>query len=351
LKIAIVEISKSHEECIHTQVKFLKNPNHTIDLIVHKKIAPQLKEYHHLLNKVYYHEPNKRGFIQKLRQQKSLSKKLAAYDIVIFNTASSSKTVRNTSLFLLFSKVKCLGVLHNAEKLTTSFTQAIISFKIKKYFVLNDTIASLAKPKKGVTVASFYPIFFPKYDIPNDFIKPNDEIWITIPGRIDWERRDYKLLVSALKNKGILGKIKFILLGKLDTESLEGYKLWNLITQHNLEHYFLTFNTFISNKVYHAYLMNSDYIMPLLSSNKGYLQFKISGSFNLAFAYKKKLLCKTYFKSLKDLQENAFFYDSNGLHPLLKKINNRTLEKRRLYQKQKWNYEYQKNKYISFLFQ
>ena len=351
MNIAIVEISKSHEECIYTQVKFIKDSGHTIDLILHKALESQINAYRNLAKNITYITPSQNGFFAKIQQQKSLSKELSNYDLVIFNTASSSKLVRNTLLLLLFSKVKCVGILHNSKKLRSSFTQALISLKIKKYFVLNDTIASLAEPKKGIKVASFYPIFFPKHCTSKSVSKPDDEIWITIPGRIDWKRRDYWLLISVLKENKKLGRIKFIILGKLDKTSEEGAKFWQLINANNLEHYFLLFNTFISNEIYHSYLTHSNYIMPLLSSNKEYLEFKISGSFNLAFAYKKALLCKSYFNSLTDLQENAFFYEKEGLYDLLKKIENNSLKEQTLYEQQKWSYDYQKNKYISFLFQ
>jgi len=135
VNIAIVEISKSHEECIYTQVKFIKDSGHTIDLILHKALESQINAYRNLAKNITYITPSQNGFFAKIQQQKSLSKELSNYDLVIFNTASSSKLVRNTLLLLLFSKVKCVGILHNSKKLRSSFTQALISLKIKKYFV------------------------------------------------------------------------------------------------------------------------------------------------------------------------------------------------------------------------
>ncbi len=347
MKIAIVEISKSHEECIYTQVKFLTDAGHSVDLILHHALKNQVMSYSSLCNRIKWITPVVSRIGAKLFQQWRLSKYLTQYDLVVFNTASSSKFVRNVNLLLLFSNVNVIGILHNAKKLHSSFTQKLISLKIKKYFVLSDTVSKNTREKKGIRLASFYPIFFPEFN--NTVDKLEHEIWITIPGRIDWGRRDYEILITALDKAKPLNKIKFLILGKLDKNSSEGQRLWMLIKEHKLEKSIRCFEGFIPNEDYHSFLKASDYIMPLLKSDENYLKHKISGSFNLAFAYETPLLCKAYFESLGDLQENALFYSENNLTSMLKAIDKREMKVFDGYKNLKWSYTYQQKNYIEFI--
>lgn len=348
MRIVILEISTSHEECIYSQVKFLVDSGNSVDLILHKTLQNQIKQYEFLCNQILFLNPLEKSFFHKLSQQRHLLKVIKSYDLIIFNTASSSKIVRNLAFILFFSKVRCVGILHNSKKIYSSFTQKIISLKIKKYFVLNDDILKNTPKKSGICLESFYPIFFPYYT--NTVKKPNKMKWIAIPGRIDWGRRDYRTLLLALLESKTLANIQFLILGKFDKKSEAGEKLWKLIVAYRLEAYFITFNEFVSNETYHSYLKASDFIMPLLKTESSYLQNKISGSFNLAFAYKKTLLSKVYFKGLEDLNENAVFFEINGLIEVLLKIDNgESVLEGNSYNDEKWEYDFQKRKYLKFI--
>ncbi len=347
MKVALIEVSTSHEECLFTQVKLLTDGGHTVDLILHHALQPQIRAYQDLCNHCHFFEPVTSGFFKKLRQRRALTKMLKSYDLLIFNTASSSKLVRNLALSLSRYPVRCLGVLHNAKKLGSSFTQRLISLKIKRYLVLSDTLLENAPKMENLILGSFYPIYFPTVSaIPK---KEEKEIWISIPGRIDWERRAYTTLISALRGLKTNVPLKFLLLGKLDKTTEAGNRLWQLILENQLEHFFICFDTFISNEKYHGHLKTSDYIMPLLKTSEDYLNFKISGSFNLAFAYKKTLLCSSFFEPLQDLKENGLFYQENALQQLLHQISNENLMKKGNYAQDKWDYAYQKEKYLKFV--
>ncbi|WP_350287504.1 hypothetical protein [uncultured Croceitalea sp.] len=347
MRIALIEISESHEECIYSQVKFLNDAGIAVDLILNKRLEQQIDNYKHLCNSVYFVTPVKKNAFKKLKQQIQLLNTLKIYDLLVFNTASSSKMVRNLTFLLLFSRVKCFGILHNGRKLTSSFTQKIISLKIRHYFVLSDTIVKNIGSKSDVFISSFYPIFFPKFKL--SIVKAEGEIWITIPGRIDWLRRDYDVLIKALAKVKNLNSIKILFLGKFDKNSDHGKQLWALIKAHKLERFFITFNSFVSNEDYQNLLMATDYIMPLLKSDENYLKYKVSGSFNLAYAHHKILLCKTYFEPLEDLSENGIFYDEDDLSNMLQKINNKSIATPKGYLDPKWSFTYQQDCYLSFL--
>lgn len=347
MKVIIVELSTSHEECIYAQVLFLKHAGIETSLLLHKALEQQVSSYETLCKSVDYIHPLKKGAFRKIRQQVRTAQKLKQYDLVIFNTASSSKFVRNLCLLLLTASVPCVGVLHNGNKLLKSFTQRIISLKIKKYMVLSDQIKDYLSGKTAIEVSSFYPIFFPDYK--SEITKPKEDVWIAIPGRIDWQRRDYMILINALSKLKHFKNLKFLLLGKLDTSRAEEKELWEAITKNDLQNAFLCFNSFIANEEYHGYIKASDFILPLLKSEDNYLKYKISGSFNLAYAYKKPLLCKQFFEPLEDLKENAIFYPGDELDKLLFHILDDNMVLPEGYTNPKWSFKYQQANYMEFL--
>lgn len=347
MKVAIVELSESHEECIYTQVSFLKKENYNVSLIVHPKIEKQIVAYKNLIDHVGIYDFDKEKGINKIKLEYKLAQKLATYDKVIFNTASSSKSVRNISLILTFFKVECLGIIHNVNKLNNSFTQKLISKKIKKYFVLSDFLKEKAVLKdKKITLESFYPIFFPQFK--KEHFKKNNEIWICIPGRVYYSRRDYSWLLNRIKDVKLNEKIKFLILGNINTR--DGIEFKKQVEKNKLSNSFVFFDSFISNTDYYNYINNSDCILPLLQNEEtSYLKDKITGTFNLAYAFKKVLLCDSFYNEIPDLKENAIFYNRNSF---INVLNNLEEEKAHLvykYQNLKWNYNFQAKKYISFL--
>ena len=346
MKIALVELSKSHEECIYSQVQFLIHQGYKVDLYLNPKLEPQISEYGQDCNAVFFIEP-KHYLPGKLLHAFQFAKTLGSYDKVIFNTASSSKLLRNTVGLLKFYKVQCFGVLHNIKKLKSSFTQSLISIKIKKYFVLNDNLGEKVSGNKKIRLQSFYPIYFPNF--PYILNKPKKEIWLVIPGSIDYHRRDYDSIIKALKKSGKVKNLKIILLGRINESSEEHKKLWENISNNNLQHYFITFQSFIPNDVFHAYIKQADFIVPLLKLDSDYLTYKISGSFNLAFAYKKPLLSHKFFSTIPDIAANSIFYDSETLGHLLGSIKNMEIDLNDFYSEKKWDFDYQKEKYIAFL--
>ncbi len=345
MKIALVELSKSHEECLYSQVRFLSG-SASIDLYLHPRHKTQVTPYHNHCKEIFF-IPIRFGFIKRIGLAFSLAKTFAGYDKVIFNTASSSKLLRNTVLFLHFFTSECIGVLHNARKLESSFTQRLISSKIKKYFVLNDYLLNVVPKNKTIQLQSFYPIFFPPFSEPID--KPEEEIWLVVPGSIDFERRDYTRLITALKTTPPNKKLKIVILGRLNKASKDGEKLLQLISENNILHYFITFQDFIPNEVFHTYIKKADFILPLLTLNNVYLTYKISGGFNLAFAYKRPLLCHDFFKPIEDMSENAFFYSNSSLPEVLHSLTTLETPAKPLYQAPKWDFAFQRARYLHLI--
>ncbi|MCL5245897.1 hypothetical protein M4I21_08785 [Cellulophaga sp. 20_2_10] len=348
MTVAIVEVSESHEECIYSQALFLTSANYKVDLYIHPKINSQIDNYRYLFNNIIITDFENISILKRIHQQQRLLKKLNNYDKVVFNTASSSRIVRNLCLFLLFSKTECIGVLHNIKKIEKSFTQSLISLKIKKYFVLNDFILPSREIKK-IKIVSFYPIFFPSFKKDETLDKKN-KIWLTVPGRLDYNRRDYNLLFETIRNCKNTENIKIILLGKISDSSTDGQKTLKKLKDLKIEENFILFNDFVDNDTFHNYLDKSDYILPLLNKSDDYLKYKITGTFNIAFAHKKIMLTNHFFKKIPDLQENSIFYTRENLTKIISNINNSILLKKDdAYKNLKWNFDVQKEQYLNLI--
>ncbi len=347
MKTAIVEIRESHEECICAQLSFLKDAGHKVTLILHPILANQISDYEHLANEVVYIDFDNQGFFKKLGLQWQLFGRLKKFDLIVFNTAHSYSVLRNLTVLLRFARTKCVGVLHDTKKLNSSFTQRIISKKVKKYFVLNDALLPANVPTGNIKVQSFYPIFFPAYEpVP---VYKQKEIWIGIPGRVDYERRDYDFLVSALAEITTLDRVKFVILGKVDRSNSTGKRFYDSLEKSGQLGRFKLFHSFIANSDFHAYLGACDYIMPLLRPNEDYLKYKISGTFNLAFAHKKPMLCHVFFKDIPDLKKNSLFFDADTFPQLISDIDMENSNSPASYSDPKWSYRFQQKRYIDFI--
>jgi glycosyltransferase involved in cell wall biosynthesis len=351
-KILLVELSTSHLEILYSQVKILLNSNCEISLFINHKLPFQEKHFSGMLN--IYKISSPESFLRIKKQLSEIITK-ECIDKIIFNTAHGL-TVRNLCLYLLFKKVNCFGVLHESEKLFSSLTQKIISKKIKKYFVLSDSVADFCRynAKPGLEFESFYSIFppFKKINIP-----VRNNIIITIPGEVSDNRKDYTgLLKFLIKYKyKIPDIIKIHFLGSAKTS--DSRKILQFICEYNLEDLIQYHTEYIPEEKYYQFVQSSDIIMPLIHPDTGsfneYSASKISGAFNLAFAYRIPLLMHEYFKGHEDFEEISLFYNQDNLLNCLTDIafNPDLLIKYQLNysRKTRFSFEFQSKKYLKFL--
>lgn len=352
-KIAILELGKYHEECLYSQLKFLTNANYLVTLISNPKNAENIESYNLPIDKLLYFDPRDNTSIFK-RVLKGFSLyqfiKKESFEKIVFNTASSNKETICFAFFLP-KKVKRFGTIHNLKKLNKSFSQKIISKKLKNYYVLNDFLKTSCKIEDTtIRLSSYYPIFFPKYDS-TETINKNGDYWICIPGELNYNRRDYDIVIKSLKLLKNIENLKIILLGKMNPKKQETIKFLGQIKELRLEKYFVFFNGFIENDIFHTYIKKSDFVLAPVSVNeKNYLNYKITGAYNLAFAYQKPLICPAELKIIPDLLENSYFYtNSDDLAKLLTSINSGGLVQKQLYASSKWGFQTQQKKYLQFL--
>lgn len=350
MNAAIVELGGSHDECIFSQVRFLKDQGYTVHIICTPNLEQQVSGFQDIDQFAFFNFKNI-GSVKSIYKLIQIRKYLIKNQIdqVIFNTAEGN-LVRSLTLFPFPEKINFSGIIHNGHKLLKSSSQRLISRKIKRYFVLNDYILPHLNNIDGIAVESFYPIFFPEPTYA-PLPKTEGELWICIPGQVDFNRRDYNSLLYTLKQQKPASKIKFIVLGR---DQSPAKRLREMIVEADLQESFTLFDSFIPNPVFYSYLQQCDIVLPLLHPSMPkfdqYQRYKITGSINLAFAYKKPLLCEESFNDVPDFQENAIFYNTEDLSSVLERLPALLEEKApHLYQHPKWQFPYQQKKYLSFI--
>ncbi len=354
-KAALVEIGGSHDECLYSQLLFLKRGGYHTTLICDDNVRTRLGNVS-VADDVMVVSLKDKGGWQKLRMLNDIRKRIIGDGIktVIFNTAEGTE-VRNLCLMRYPRGTRFYGTLHNLRKLGGSGSQKLISRKVKDYFVLNDYLIDKVQqlPHKGLRFASYYPMFFPQYaEVPVPKRSPG-ELWIAIPGQVEYKRRDYAALVQALAAMSQRTSLKFILLGKSMHTHGNGAELKQLLAQHGLTDMFILWDGFVDNETYHTYLRHCDVVMPLLHPGNegydGYLNLQISGAYNAAFAYRKPLLMHKDFSAYADFRENAVFYEVSSLGDMLSRLEMNIGRLGATYGDKKWGLDVQAARYNSFL--
>lgn len=356
LKAALIEIDGSHDECLYSQLLFLKQGGYTTTLICNEKLRSQVMEFDAADEKLFFPLDNQSKW-QELKDLWRIRQYIVRHNIttVIFNSAHASR-VKYLTQMLFPRRFRFYGTLHGINKLKGSFTQKMISRKVKKYFVLNDyLLQNLGQlPHRGLQFSSYYPIFFPAFAGKPLVEKPANEYWIAIPGQVEYKRRDYETLVRAFAQLKDKTGYKFLLLGKSEHRHGNGPELRALIDELGVADYFVFWKDFLDNASFHAYLEQCDVMMPLIHpGNDGfrkYLVYQITGMYNLAFAYRKPMLMLEDFSAYEDFKENAVFYTLDSLPEVLQHAREKIAAiAPQMYRQPKWSFDWQAKNYLDFL--
>ena len=310
-RIAIVEIGGSHDECILSQLIGLKQAGAWVALCCDKKMYEKNSAFKNTID--CFHEVSfPHTMLGDFFTMKQLNKWFKEQNIttVIANTAQGGH-IRNLCLTAP-SKINFFGIIHTIKMLNGSFTQTLISTKIKTYFVLNDTLKSRVKPQKGRTVHSFYPLSYAHFG--KKLEKKTDEIWIGIIGGVESRRKDLTGFLKMAQQTP--SNVQFIFLGKSDAKKEEVAAFKQAIEQSNLTSRVQLFDDFVSEVDFDAYLSHFDGLMPLVHPNtpsaEEYFSRQISGAINNAFAYKIPLMIHENYRDWEDFNTGVEFYNLNN---------------------------------------
>ncbi|MBI1936912.1 MAG: hypothetical protein HYS25_02195 [Ignavibacteriales bacterium] len=351
-RAALIEFGDSHDELLYSQLKTLQFASIETHLIVNSKLEERLKIFTGKFFSKFF-TPSKK-FFHDLEIVRDIVVYLNEHNIhtVIVNSASGP-LVRNFCL-IANRGIEIIGIIHYADKLKQSINQRIISSRIKKYFVLNDYLIDANPHLSNYNIKSLYPVFFPPHkNIPVN--KSANEIWICVPGKIDFLKRDYLGLIEQLDAININSRVKFILLG--EAKNPDGEKVRKLLEEKNLSPHFVLFDEYVNWDTFLSYVNACNFIMPLLHPSvprfNTYRNDQISGNFNLSFGLKIPLLLHESFKTKKDFQTTSLFYSLENLNEVLSaEINDAkkvTHLMDNIINNPKFSFEYQSKVYLDFI--
>jgi hypothetical protein len=310
--IALIELGASHDECLYSQVLFLKKYGLRVHILIFEEHRRRVEPFPEVDVWKSYKKPG--GWMEEWILVFRILTYLRRQGIkkAVLNTAEGN-LIRKLSLapgrYTAFT-----GIIHLSSKLWTSRSQKIISRKVSKYFVLADFIKDhVMKADTGVSIESFYPIYFPaKKDTERVAEK---EYRVCVPGAVDFARRDYQSLLAEMQSRDVPAGVKFVLLGR--TSSRDGRQLVARIRELGLEKHFTLFSGFIPYEQFYEQLKKTWLVLPLITphckDHTDYINYKITGSFNLAYGFGIPMLQHESFAGTRIYRETSLFYGDGDL--------------------------------------
>ena len=336
-KIALIEFDQSHAECLYSQILFLKD-HYQITVFINEKSPEDFTNIPNItLIQLNLEDKKTNQFVKKYLISEKISK-------VIFNSAER-KIFKFLLLFLFNQQISFWGILHNPNRLKKSLKQKYISYKLNGYLVLSDFIKQniITEKLTKTPVKSIYTIFFKDENISKKITKPENETWLVIPGKVEFDRRDYLFLL----NLNIPKNIKFIILGNINTK--EGLEFMQMVLKSKFIKNFIFFESYIQDAEFNQYIENADFILPLVHPNNPffskYIKNKITGTYNWAYAFKKTMLLEQSFSSIIEFKETSYFYNITSPNQIFEVIK----QPKKKYTSDKWTFEYQQNTYLNHI--
>lgn len=347
-KYALVEIGDSHDECLLSQMHALSERGVKILLCTTQKIVDRNPLFVNYVDSLLVVDMNQ----EKSKQKREISRiwnkiKAEKCSKVVLNTAQGNM-IRYLCWKALFSKIEFVGILHTTRKLKGSFTQKMISKKVKKYLFLSEYLLSTLEIPKELNVDYFYPLRFNRED--RSFKKTG--LQIAIIGGVENRRKDldgFVEMAGAVKDQNI----DFVFVGKSDLEKRDVHVFLNKIEKKELQN-IRYFTRFVSQDEFDIFVSQSDLILPMIHpdtpSADQYFKNQISGAMTVSFAYKIPMLVHREFKHISEMKPAGFYYEpqkfAEALNSCLDKIEQKRKEMR---DHQKYSVEYQENRYADFV--
>jgi hypothetical protein len=345
-KVIIAEFGSWHDECLYSICLLLKRQGYHVTLAANERLRKRVDDTLALVT-------DERRYYAFGNGCKGMAAVWQFYRFVLhsgicrlhLNTAQGS-IVWKFFLLPLPRRITVTGTLHNVKKLQGSLGQRFITRRVDHYILLSDLLLPTYRAVTHKPALVLYPIFYPEYrSLPVS--KPPHEVWITIPGAASLARRDYSILPPPA-GQHYVPHIKFIILGNIQKE--DGASIRQELMVHGMEANVIFFEEFIPNELFYSYIALSDYILPLVHPHnphyRKYITDKISGSYSLAMAYRKPMLCPVDMHPLEDFVDTAFFYPIDGFSEFINALP-ASPDISQLYRLSKWSIEAQQERIAS----
>jgi hypothetical protein len=349
--VAVVEIGGSHDECLLSQFFALKQRGCRVYFIGTEDVWLRNTSFHALVD-VFYPVKLAQGALADFFTMRRLNAYFESHNIrkVILNTAQGGH-VRNLCLTAKKS-TEFIGIIHTLRKFNGSFTQKVISKKIKKYVVLNDFFLSQIQATADQRIISFYPLRFPSFD--TSFTERKSIKQITIIGGVENRRKDLTGSIGLMKQLVDLG-LHFVFLGKSDPNNEGVQQFKETLRENELLDHVTMYDHFVDEKEFDRMVKQSDFIWPLVhpetESAVEYFRNQIPGALNVALGYKIPLLVHADFvEEWMDLRHAASYRLETFRQDLEKAMEDHQKLSDLLLQVPAYNPSFQEEKYLRFIF-
>jgi hypothetical protein len=349
--VAVVEIGGSHDECLLSQFFALKQAGCRIHFVGTEELWQRNQSFYSLVDTFV---PIKvgQGSIADFMTMRRLNGYFNAHHIekVILNTAQGGH-VRNLCLTAKKS-TEFIGIIHTLRKFNGSFTQKVISRKVKKYFVLNTFFLEHIPPQKGIRLEAFYPLRFPTFE--QSSRETNTFTQIAVIGGVENRRKDLFGSLTLIESISDLN-IRIVFLGKSDPSKEEVIAFKKALEEKGWQEKVILFDEFVDAQRFDEVLTSTDFIWPMVhpetDSAKEYFRNQIPGALNVSLGYKIPLFVhRAYASSWSDLHTAATYALETFCEDLEKAIDNHQTLRDDLVQNPKYSVAYQEENYVKFIF-
>lgn len=301
-KVALIELNSYHGECLYPQLRFLKSGGYDVTLFCNESQEAIVSSFDVVADRTFFWNMKSFGNLLKIRRYLIDNR----VETVILNTIQGGRVLKFT-LLPFPSWMKFVGTLHNIKKLNGSFGQKLICRKVKRIYLLAEYLKSSFARYSDMSCVSYNSAYVPICNR-GRVEKKNGEIWAVVPGSIEYKRRDYDFLLDVAKQADEC--VKFILLG--NARKGEGPMFLKKVEDAGLLDRFVTFDSFVSNELFQAYMEKADWLLPLIRRRTSlvddYMNYKVSGTFILAKAYNLPMLLDSVFADVEGFDFPSVYY-------------------------------------------
>lgn len=343
MKVIVVEFGNWHDECLYSPCLMFSKMGYEVVLAANSKLRGRIEqELQPVTVEQHYFDFGTRLVDLKVLWQFRKFVIESGADALHINTAQGTLAWK-FFLLPLPRRIKVSGVMHNVAKLRSSSGQKFITRRIDRYMLLSDLLIPAYKAS-GCTVPYVvnYAIFRAQNGALDAHVqKPADELWLVVPGAVNYHRRDYE----ALLHLDLPSSVKIIILGNINKEDGLQFKAQLEAMPAAYQSHFVLFDKFVPNETFDAYMSQCDFLLPLVHTSRGglgkYLTDKISGTYNLAVIHRKPMLCPQTLNGHGDMHDVALFYASEEPEALSALLRLEKFDTRGLFQSEKWSERYQ----------
>jgi len=347
-RIALVEIGGSHDECLLTQMRALHGGSNELLLYTTQPIVDRNPSFVNYLSQTHIlsiagSKSDKKREIKRLWS----SLKEQKVDVVVLNTAQG-KLILSLVLKALFSKIECVGIIHTSRMFKESFTQKLISLKVKKYLVLSEFIKNDCPVSRKIKLDWFYPLDFPAVS-ENLMRDPNHFV---IVGGVETRRKDLDGFLTLAASAP--DAIRWTFLGKSDGNSEEVRSFLEELELRNLTDRVTYFSDFVDQQTFVDTVATATGIVPLIhpdtNSADQYFKNQIPGAMNVSLSFKIPMLVHEAYKHWTELEPASLYYTFDDFAEQLEKVQaSFDVLQRKMNDTKAFSAEFQQEKFAKFV--